>query len=32
VVNKLTSTANQANATVLSYEFHSCRLNPSKYT
>jgi hypothetical protein len=32
VVNKLTSTANQANATVLSYEFRFCRLNPSKYT
>lgn len=32
VVNKLTSTANQANATVLSFEFRSCRLEPSKYT
>jgi hypothetical protein len=32
VVNKLTSTANQANATVLSFEFHFCRLEPSKYT
>jgi hypothetical protein len=32
VVNKLTSTANQANATVLSFEFHFCRFEPSKYT
>ena len=32
VVNKLTSTANLANATVLSFEFHYCRLEPSKYT
>jgi DNA-binding transcriptional regulator PaaX len=32
VVNKLTSTANQANATVLSFEFHFCRFEPSKFT
>jgi hypothetical protein len=32
VVNKLTSTANLANAMVLSFEFHFCRLEPSKYT
>jgi hypothetical protein len=32
VVNKLTSTANQANATVLSFEFHFCKLEPSKFT
>jgi hypothetical protein len=32
IVNKLTSTANQANATVLSFEFRYCRLEPSKYT
>jgi hypothetical protein len=32
VVNKLTSTANLANATVLSFEFHFCRLEPSKFT
>jgi hypothetical protein len=32
VVNKLSSTANQANATVLSFEFHYCRFEPSKYT
>jgi hypothetical protein len=32
VVNKLTSTANLANATVLSFEFHFCRFEPSKFT
>jgi hypothetical protein len=32
VVNKLTSTANLANATVLSFEFHYCKLEPSKFT
>ena len=32
VVNKLTSTANQANASVLSFEFHYCRFEPSKFT
>jgi hypothetical protein len=32
VVNKLTSTANLANVTVLSFEFHYCRLEPSKFT
>jgi hypothetical protein len=32
VVNKLTSTANLANATVLSFEFHYCRFEPSKFT
>jgi hypothetical protein len=31
-VNKLTSTANQANATVLAFSFHYCRFEPSKYT
>ena len=32
IVNKLTSTANLANSTVLSFEFHYCRLEPSKFT
>jgi hypothetical protein len=32
VVNKLTSTANLANSTVLSFEFRYCRLEPSKFT
>ncbi len=32
IVNKLTSTANLANSTVLSFEFRYCRLEPSKYT
>jgi hypothetical protein len=32
VVNKLTSTANLANSTVLSFEFHYCRFEPSKFT
>jgi hypothetical protein len=32
IVNKLTSTANRANATVLSFEFRYCRFEPSKYT
>jgi hypothetical protein len=32
IVNRLTSTANLANATVLSFEFHFCRFEPSKYT
>ncbi len=32
VVNKITSTANLANATVLSFEFRYCRFEPSNYT
>ena len=32
VVNKLTSTANLANSTVLSFEFRYCKLEPSKFT
>lgn len=32
LVNKLTSNANLANATVLAFEFHYCRFEPSKYT
>jgi type I site-specific restriction-modification system R (restriction) subunit len=31
-VNKLTSNANQANATVLAFSFHYCRFEPAKYT
>jgi hypothetical protein len=31
-VNKLTSNANQANATVLSFNFRYCRFEPSKFT
>jgi hypothetical protein len=31
-VNELTANANKANATVLSFGFHSCRFEPSKYT
>jgi hypothetical protein len=31
-VNQLTSTANQANSTVLAFSFHYCRFEPSKYT
>jgi hypothetical protein len=32
LVNKLTANANQANATVLAFEFHFCRFEPSKFT
>jgi hypothetical protein len=31
-VNKLSSNANQANATVLSFNFRYCRFEPSKFT
>ncbi|MGH8432223.1 MAG: hypothetical protein ACREUF_17655 [Solimonas sp.] len=31
-VNKLTTNANQANATVLAYNFRYCKFEPSKYT
>jgi hypothetical protein len=31
-VNKLTTNANQANATVLTFNFRYCRFEPSKYT
>ncbi len=30
--SKLNNNANQANAEVLSFEFHFCRFNPSKFT
>lgn len=32
IVVKLTHTANQANAEVLAFGFHYCKLNPSKFT
>jgi hypothetical protein len=32
IVNELTETANQANATVISFSFHYCRFEPSKFT
>jgi hypothetical protein len=32
IVNQLTQTANQANATVISFSFHYCRFEPSKFT
>lgn len=32
IVNKLTKTANLANSTVLAFNFHYCRFEPSKYT
>jgi hypothetical protein len=32
LVNKLTQNANKANATVLAFNFHYCRFEPSKYT
>jgi hypothetical protein len=31
-VNKLTKNANQANSTVLAFNFHYCKFEPSKYT
>lgn len=31
-VNQLTSNANQANATVLAFNFRYCKFNPSKFT
>jgi hypothetical protein len=31
-VNQLTTNANQANATVLSFNFRDCKFNPSKFT